>query len=31
MEATLVLDLLVESALKASREEGMNEPLFNQA
>ena len=27
----MVMDLLVESALKASREEGMNEPLFNQA
>ena len=27
----MVMDLLVESALKASREGGMNEPLFNQA
>ena len=27
----MVMDLLVEGALKASREEGMNEPLFNQA
>jgi cell division protein FtsZ len=31
MEGKMVMDLLVESALKASREGGMNEPLFNQA
>lgn len=27
----MVMDLLVESALKASRENSMDEPLFNQA